>query len=187
MPYPNYRHLCDADRNAIIAFVRTLTPVDRPSVDGKLDFPMNIIVRTIPSAPDPWPCPSLGTADYGKYLTTVAGCAECHTQQDRGKHRPGMEFAGGWSFPLPGGGHIASANITPDPETGIGKWTREEFIARFKAFASPNASTPVSAGGMNTIMPWTMYAGMTPEDVGAIFDYLRTQKPIVNVVERFRP
>ena len=54
-------------------------------------------------------------------------------------------------------------------------------------FASPNASTPVSAGGMNTIMPWTMYAGMTPEDVGAIFDYLRTQKAITNVVERFRP
>ncbi|HEX4476892.1 MAG TPA: hypothetical protein VH142_17505 [Polyangiaceae bacterium] len=186
MPYPNYRHLCDADLNAFIAFLRTLAPVVRQNQESKLDFPMSLIVRMIPAPPDPWECQA-GTPDYGKYLTTIAGCAECHTQQERGKHKPGMEFAGGWTFPLPGGGHITSANITPDRETGIGEWTRDEFIAKFKAFASPNAATPVSAGGMNTIMPWTMYAGMTTEDLGAIYDYLRTQKPIQNVVERFHP
>ena len=133
-----------------------------------------------------------GTSNIGRHqssvlVTTVAGCAECHTQQEHGKHKPGMEFAGGWTFPLPGGGHITSANITPEPETGIGAWTRDEFVAKFKAFASPNAATPVSAGGMNTIMPWTMYAGMTAEDLGAVFDYLRTQRAVHNVIERFRP
>jgi hypothetical protein len=186
MPYPNYRRLCEEDVNAIIAFVRSLAPVNRPNQEGKLDFPMNIIVRTIPGPAEPRECPQPGTADYGKYVTTVAGCAECHTEQEHGKHRPGREFAGGWTFPLPSGGHITSANITPDAETGIGRWTRQEFIAKFKAFASPDAATPVSAGGMNTIMPWTMYAGMTAEDLGAIFDYLRTQRAVHNVIERFR-
>ncbi|HEX4336832.1 MAG TPA: hypothetical protein VH062_13025 [Polyangiaceae bacterium] len=187
MPYPNYAHLCDADLNSIIAFVRTLSTVNHPNRDGKLDFPMNIIVRTIPSPAVPGACPSPGTPDYGKYMTTIAGCVECHTQQDHGKHKPGMEFAGGWTFPLPGGGHVTSANITPDPETGIGSWTRDEFIARFKAYASANAAVPVSAGGMNTLMPWTMYAGMSAGDLGAIFDYLHVQQAVHNVVERFHP
>jgi cytochrome c553 len=187
MPYPYYRHLCDADLNAIVAYLRTLPAVTRANQQGKLEFPMNLIVRTIPSPPEPWNCPSPGTPEYGKYLTTIAVCAECHTQQDHGKHKPGMEFAGGWSFPLPGGGHVTSANITPDPDTGIGNFTREEFIAKFKAFDSPNAVTPVSEGGMNTIMPWTVYAGMTTDDLGAIYDHLRKQQPVRNVVERFHP
>jgi hypothetical protein len=187
MPYPNYAHLCSDDLNAIIAFIRTLPPVNHPNRHGKLDFPMNIIVRTIPSPAVPSACPSPAASDYAKYVTTIAGCVECHTQQVRGKHKAGMEFAGGWTFPLPSGGHVTSANITPDPETGIGNWTREEFIARFKAYASPNAAVPVSAGGMNTIMPWTMYAGMSAGDLGAIFDYLRGQPAVRNVVERFHP
>jgi hypothetical protein len=40
---------------------------------------------------------------------------------------------------------------------------------------------------MNTIMPWTVYAGMTMDDLGAIYDHLRKQQPVRNVVERFRP
>ncbi|HVW29421.1 MAG TPA: hypothetical protein VHC69_28845 [Polyangiaceae bacterium] len=187
MPYPNYSHLCGADLSAIVAFVRTLPLVNNPDRESKLDFPMNIVVRTIPRDAEPWPCPSPGTPEYGKYLTTIAGCGECHTQQVRGKHKAGMEFAGGWTFPLPGGGHVTSANITPDPETGIGKWTKDEFVARFKAFASPNAATPVNAGGVNTVMPWTMYAGMSADDLGAMYDYVHSQPAVRNVVERFRP
>ncbi len=187
MPYPSYAGLCVSDMTAIVAFLRTLPAVNQPNRDAKLDFPMNLIVRTIPGPATPVPCPTPGTPEYGRYLTTVANCVECHTEQVRGKHKPGMEFAGGWTFPLPGGGHVTSANITPDPETGIGNYTREEFIARFKAYASPTAAVPVSAGGMNTIMPWTTYAGMSAEDLGAIFDHLRRQPAVHNVVERAHP
>jgi hypothetical protein len=77
-------------------------------------------------------------------------------------------------------------NITPDKETGIGLWSKELFIQRFKAYANDSLKyVPVSKDDFNTPMPWIMYAGMTDEDLGAIYDYLRTVKPVVNQVERF--
>lgn len=48
-----------------------------------------------------------------------------------------------------------------------------------------NLSVP--AGSYNTIMPWTLYAGMTEEDLGAIYEYLHSLKPINNLVVRFTP
>jgi hypothetical protein len=64
--------------------------------------------------------------------------------------------------------------------------TREEFIGRFKAFASLNSATaPDAPAGRNTIMPWIAFAGMTDNDLGAIYDYLKTVKPIENKVATF--
>ncbi len=77
---------------------------------------------------------------------------------------------------------------SPDDETGIGKWTREDFIRRFKVQADSSYVVPVvSAGDFNTIMPWTMYANMTEEDLGAIYAYLTSLKPIENKVVKFTP
>jgi hypothetical protein len=81
---------------------------------------------------------------------------------------------------------LRSGNITPDNETGIGKWTKDEFINKFKSYDKPEMrNVPVKAGEYNTIMPWTMYGGMTVEDLSAIYSYLRTVKPISNKVEKF--
>ena len=186
MPYPYYRHLCERDLHAIVGNIRSLEPIERDVPETKLHFPMNLIVGTIPQPAEPWACPEPTTPEYGKYLTTIAGCKECHTQQDKGEQLPGMEFAGGWEFALPKGGFVSSANISPDPETGIGSWTKAQFVARFRAFANPEALVDVKPGGFNTIMPWSMYAGMTEEDLGAIYDYLKTQKPVKHQVNRFR-
>ncbi|MBX9850477.1 MAG: hypothetical protein K2X86_01825 [Cytophagaceae bacterium] len=46
---------------------------------------------------------------------------------------------------------------------------------------------PVEKGSYNTFMPWTMYAGMKEEDLGAIYAYLMTLQPISNKVEKFTP
>jgi mono/diheme cytochrome c family protein len=186
MPYRNFRHLCERDLQALVAFVRTLRPADKAHPPSQLDFPVNLIVRTMPEARDPWPCPEPGATDRGKYLATVAGCAECHTKQDKGK-AVGPLFAGGWRFPLPNGGHVTSRNLTPDKETGIGHWTREQFIALFQSRATEAGASPVAPGEMQTLMPWNMFGGMTAEDLGSIFDYLRTIPPMKNEIPGFEP
>jgi mono/diheme cytochrome c family protein len=190
MPYLEYGTLCERDVHAIVTFVRSLKPIESSFPARKLDFPMSLIVRTIPKPPSPSACPDPGDRlANGKYLATVAGCAACHTPQDKGQRLPGMDFAGGFPFgPFPnGGGTVNSSNITPDTQTGIGGWTREAFIARFKAFEKTEAASAVAPGGFNTAMPWTMYAGMTVDDLGSIYDYLRTLKPVRNKVERWIP
>jgi hypothetical protein len=80
---------------------------------------------------------------------------------------------------------LASSNITPDKETGIGAWTEEQFIQRFRMYAD---SVPVvAAGEFNSMMPWTMYGKMETEDLAAIYAYLRTVAPISNKVTKFTP
>jgi mono/diheme cytochrome c family protein len=154
--------------------------------ESTLHFPLNLIVRTIPAPANPQPVPPLSdTLAYGEYLVTIASCADCHTPSKEGKPVPGMDFAGGAEFNLPFG-LVRSANITPDEETGIGSWDRQEFLDRFKEYADSAAShRPVKQGNFNTIMPWLVYAGMTEDDLGAIYAYLRTQKPVENRVITF--
>jgi hypothetical protein len=83
---------------------------------------------------------------------------------------------------------VRSSNITPDPNTGIGKWTEEYFVQRFRTYAdSAYIPQTVKPGEFNTIMPWTMYGTMTQEDLAAIFAYLKTMKPIENTVIKFQP
>lgn len=186
MPYTYFRHLCDQDLQAIIAYVRTLPASDKTHRATELDFPVSLIVRTIPESPEPWDCEKPSGPEYGKYLTTIAGCPECHTKQEKGRV-VGERFAGGWRFPLPKGGHITSRNITPDQETGIGKWTKEMFVATFQSRGKPEGAFAVKPGERQTLMPWNMYGGMTADDLGAIYDYLRTVPPVRNQVAEFEP
>jgi mono/diheme cytochrome c family protein len=188
MPYPNYRHLSDEDAKAIVAYLRTIAPIDHAIAPRKLDFPVNFIVKFIPKPLDgPVPEPDRkDTVAYGRYLSTVAGCVFCHTPKDD-KQRPiaGQELSGGWVLTGPWG-RVVSSNITPDPDTYMGKASRDEFIDRFKSLqhlAGENA--PVAPPGKNTVMAWPMFGGMTREDLGAIYDYLKTVKPIRKTVVAF--
>ena len=118
---------------------------------------------------------------------TIAGCAGCHTPAKDGEPIKGMEFAGGEEFNTPWG-TIRTANISPDMTTGIGSWTKEMFISRFKSFDSDSAkSVKVNGNEFNTVMPWTLYSGMTEEDLTAIYTYLRTVKPVQHTVNRYSP
>lgn len=188
MPYPNYRKMASEDVYAIVAYIRTLKPIENPVRESELKFPLNLIVRTLPGPADPQPRPNpADTLAYGQYLATIAACADCHTPMEKGKPLPGMDFAGGNVFTLPFG-TIRSSNITPDRATGIGSWSRQAFIDRFKAYADSAAHRlPVKPGEFNTVMPWLVYAGMSEEDLGAMYAYLRTLPPVHNQVERFTP
>ena len=188
MPYVEYRMLSDEDAKSIVAYIRTVPPVDHAVAPRRLDFPVNFLVKFRPrpldgpvSAPDP-----ADTVAYGKYLVTIAGCANCHTPIDsKGRRIPGQELAGGWLLAGPWG-RVVSSNLTPDPDNYMGQASREEFIDRFKSLEHLDAdNAPPAPPGKNTVMAWPRFAGMTREDLGAIYDYLKTVKPIKKKVVSF--
>jgi len=187
MPYPAYSKMDPNDVKAIIAYLRTLDPIENEVGKSSLNFPLNLIVKTIPSEPKPSKLPDRSnTLAYGKYLTNIAACGDCHTPSEKGTPLPGMEFAGGFEFKSAELGTVRSANITPDKNTGIGNWTEDQFLARFKSYLpDSNGYIPVAKGDKQTVMPWTMYAGMEEQDLRAIYQYLRTLKAVKNRVTLF--
>lgn len=187
MPHPAYGKMDREDLYAIIAYIRTLPAIEHQVSASKADFPMNFIINTIPQKATYGTKPD--TADkvaYGQYMFNAAACGDCHTKQEKGQKIAGMELAGGFEFMLPSGGKAISANLTPDAETGLGNWSEQQFIQAFKRFANaPDALAHVEQGSFNTVMPWSMYAGLTETDLSAIYAYLRTVKPISNKVMKF--
>lgn len=185
MPYLLYANLTQEDLYSIITYLRSLKPITNNPPRTKLNFPMNLIVRTIPQPGHLTYKP--GSEHKGEYLVHVAGCIMCHTPKgDKGQAIPGMTFAGGEKFDIPSSPAVHSANITPDMETGIGGWDREFFIKRFKFYDNPDAlKIDLNAAKENTVMPWLCYAGMTEEDLGAIYDYLRTVPPVRHSVKKW--
>jgi len=179
MPYQNYGKLDTNDIKALIAYIRTLPAVKNDIPKSKADFPMNFIMKTIPQEATPQPIPSKNdVVAYGKYIATAASCTDCHTKQSNGKY-VGELFAGNFEFHMPDGSTIRSANITPDKETGIGTWTKEIFVAKFKRYADSNYHAPtLKTGQANTIMPGDNYSGMDSSDLTALFAYLQTIKPV---------
>lgn len=188
MPYLYYGKMDPEDIYDIIAYLRSLPSIESDIPESKADFPVSLILKTIPGDPEPSkkPDPSDQVA-YGKYLTNASGCIECHTQADpQGMIMEDLAFGGGRNFPFPDGSVVTSSNITPDPETGIGNWNEQAFVARFKQYNEDRyIPAAVNPGEFNSIMPWTMYAGMKEEDLKAIFAYLQTIKPITNPVIKF--
>lgn len=185
MPYLNYGALDREDIEAIVAYMRTLAPIANHVPARELDVPMRVIIRTLPQpasfATRP---PSTDRVAYGAYLARMASCADCHTPAVQGRPTPGMDFAGGTALKTSWGTVIRPANLTPDADTGIGTWTEEQFVQKFKAFdGAPDPVLTETERMANTFMPWRDYAGMTREDLGAIYAFLRTRKPVRNRVE----
>ena len=178
MPYTHLRNMSDDDVQAIVAYLRTLKPQRWDAPKKSLDVPLNFIVKFIPEPVEgPVAAPNRNdTIAYGKYLTQIASCQECHTpKDDKGNQLPGQDFAGGFEMHTPDF-KVTTANITPHPNNWVGQVSKEQFIARFRSFAS---YAPAAAQkNRNTLMPWISYSGMSDQDLGAIYDYLKTVKPI---------
>lgn len=113
---------------------------------------------------------SFEQVERGRYLAVIGDCAACHTTAT------GKPFAGGVVLKTPFG-DILGANITPDPDTGIGKWTLDDFQAAM--------SDGLGRGGYHLYgaMPFTAYAKVTKEDNAALWAYLQTIEPADNAVE----
>ena len=188
MPYTHLRSMSDEDAYAVVAYLRTMKPLRYERPAKALNVPLNFVEKFIPQ-PIAGPVVAPDKSDhlaYGKYLTTIALCSECHaTKDDKNQPIPGREFAGGWVMETPTF-KVVPSNITPHPSTYIGQASKEEFIGRFRAFSNFTAATaPEAPKGKNTLMPWISYSGMTDEDLGSIYDYLKTLPPVENKVNPF--
>ena len=185
MPYPKYGQMAKADVEAIVAYMRTLPAIENAVPSHTFTFPMQFIVRTLPAPAKYSTRPDPGDrVRHGAYL--AAACADCHTPAVQGVPVPGKDFAGGMEFPLPGGGYVRTANLTADASTGIGSWTEQQFVDKFKTMAElPDQvlATPADRR-KNTVMPWKVLGGMTRDDLSAIYAYLRSLPPVVNRVQK---
>jgi mono/diheme cytochrome c family protein len=114
-----------------------------------------------PSPARAQPKPTAGIIERGRYLAQAGDCIACHTI-------PGEKiFSGNRPMPTPFG-TLYSPNITPDPVTGIGKWTQEEFYKMMHTGRSRNGDLLYPA------MPFASYTKVTRADCDAIFAYLRS-------------
>jgi mono/diheme cytochrome c family protein len=167
MPSQEMANLGDEDVGAIYSYLRTIPAVKTtriaPSVGplarvltvaGAFELtPARVIAQEEPHKKAP---PVGATPEYGRYL--AQSCTGCH--------RP--DFTGG---PLPGGPSSAPpvANLTPDQEEGIGKWSEDEFVTAVTTGVRPDAP-PING----EFMPIKMTSQMTETEKRAIYRYLRT-------------
>ena len=189
MPYPHFGKMDKEDIYAVIAYIRTLKPVENTPPKSSSEFPMNFIINTLPQPPafTTMP-PKEDLIKYGEYITNAALCMDCHTVNIKGEYQMDRYMAGGFKMPMNSGGTVFSANITPDKKTGIGNWTEIQFLARFKMYAdSSYVPHSVNPGEFNTMMPWAYYSRMKEDDLKAIFAYLQSIKPVENMIVKFEP
>ena len=149
--------------------------------------------------------------EYGEHLVIIAGCHDCHTPKKMGPNGPEFDMDNALSghpssLPLPEldrkdleqkgvaatqtltawigpWGISFTGNITSD-ETGIGLWTEEQFFTalregKYKGLKNSRTLLPP--------MPWDMYKQMTDQEIKAVFAYLKSTKPISNVVPNAVP
>lgn len=181
MPYHYYGNMANEDIYSVIAYIRSLPAQESNIPAREVDMPFPLIMRLMPKKGEPSVMPEpTDVVAYGKYMVNASGCRECHTKAKDGQVIPELAFGGGREFTLPAG-ILTTPNITPH-ETGLGNWTKEQFIRKFKAYQDSGYVLPAAniMTEYNTIMPWTMYSTMTERDLGAIYEYLRTVKPIDN-------
>jgi mono/diheme cytochrome c family protein len=109
--------------------------------------------------------PGTTSVEQGRYLVAAGNCASCHTQDG------GEAFAGGLAFDTPFG-KLYSTNITPDPQTGIGKWSEQEFARALREGVRPNGEHLYPA------FPYTSFTLISDADSAAIFAYLKSLPPV---------
>ena len=117
--------------------------------------------------------------ERGDYLVnTILTCGNCHTPRGPGGvFDMGKQLSGGpqtWDTPSY---TVKGANVTPDPDTGIGKWSDAEIKRSLLDGVRPNG-TPIAP-----IMPFNFYKIMTPADLDAVVAYLKSVPAVANQVQ----
>jgi mono/diheme cytochrome c family protein len=118
------------------------------------------------------------TIERGKYLVNLGGCFDCHTpgyflgKPDMARYLGGSDVG----FEIPGLGTFVAPNLTPDPETGLGKWSEAQIVAALQTGKRPDGRE------LAPIMPWRALANLTKSDAQAIAAYLKSLKAVAHQV-----
>ena len=116
--------------------------------------------------------------ERGKYLVNLALCTDCHTpgyffgKPDMARFLGGSEVG----FHIPDLGVFHGPNLTPDNETGLGRWSTEQIITAFTTGVRPDGRILAS------IMPWHAFSQLTREDAHSIAAFLKSLPPVSNKV-----
>jgi mono/diheme cytochrome c family protein len=189
MPFEKYSGMAQEDLKALIAYLRTLKPVKKaiPELQTRAPFVRSIGTRlyltlfgrfsTLPAqAPR-------GGIERGRYLVEhVAICGDCHTPRNFiGAPKPSLYMAGMTEKDSPLGEGVP--NITPDKETGIADWKREDIVELLKSGIKPDLDNV--QGLMYEVIQGVGhgYKDMTKEDALAIADYIKSIPAIKNKVK----
>jgi mono/diheme cytochrome c family protein len=105
----------------------------------------------------------------GQYLAMIGGCKHCHTA-DAG------DYAGGVVLGTPFG-ELVGPNITPDPDTGIGTWTRDDFEGALRQGRQKDG------GPLYPAMPYLSFTQMTDQDIDDLWAYFRNVEPVTHEVQ----
>ncbi len=125
---------------------------------GDLVLPQKAMTTTVAA-------PNAAQIEQGRYLALAGNCMACHTA------RGGAPLAGGRRIDTPFGG-VYSSNLTPDPETGLGRWTAQDFWQSLHRGRSRDGRLLAPA------FPYNHTSVITREDSDAIFAWLNTQPPV---------
>lgn len=182
--------MADEDINALISFLRSdnhmvtadPTPDTPPNPSLLTKILCRVAFKPLPMPSEAIPLPNTDKPlELGKYLAHNLDCFSCHSADFKTNDFLNPElsagyFAGG-NKPLDLQGKVMlTPNLTPNKETGIGSWTREEFV---KALKYGQIS-----GNKALTYPMMPYPQLTDTEAGAIYEYLQSIPPIKNKVER---
>jgi mono/diheme cytochrome c family protein len=178
-PFPFYNRLTQGDLSDLRAFLDSLAPVSRVNDAALPSIFSTVRVRAAMIIVDerfagPWPddATKVSAWNRGAYLVaTVGRCGDCHTPRNWLGARDLSRSLGGV---VAGPNAKAAPNITPDPETGIGKWSEDDIVALLTDGQTPEFD--FVGGAMAEIVKNT--ARLTDADRRAIAVYLRTLPPV---------
>jgi mono/diheme cytochrome c family protein len=185
--------MSDEDMQSLIAFLRSdnnwVKPDNTRQPESSYSFLSKFLTNIKAIKPMPFtgqPIAEPDTANpvkWGEYVALYrVECYTCHSADFKTDDFINPEkskgyFGGGNKFKMPDGSVIYSRNLTMDAETGIGKWTEEEFVRAVKTGVLPNGQHAVRP-------PMKPYADLSDGEARAIFAYLKTIPKINNKVER---
>ena len=189
-PYTSYNGMAEDDLKALVAFLRTVPPVNRANTPRKISIPLFESVflpawlMTFAANETPPPAAPLSGVARGEYLSRAVGhCGECHTP------RSAMTMALDNSRFLAGNpkktgpeGQL-TPNITPDKATGLGDWTEEQIATYLGTGNRPDGD--VAGGLMGEMIQGTLagYKDLTKADLQAVAKYLKSIPAVKNKIE----